>query len=84
MAKVIKDIKFEQLLEIYEKESENGKSKTVLQVVRWGDNPPTLEKRNYFWKDDDWFCGKQCGMTKKDFIKCVKAKDEIKQALTEE
>ena len=47
-----KEIKFKQLLEIHC--NENEKSKTVIQVVRWGKNAPTLEKRNYFMKDDEW------------------------------
>lgn len=79
-----KEIKFKQLLEIYSNESENGKSKTVLQVVRWGDNPPTLEKRNYFIKDDEWMCGKASGLTRKDYIKCLKYEEDIKEVLTKE
>lgn len=84
MAKVIKDVKFEQLLEISVKMSENEKSKTVLQVAKWGDNAPTLEKRMYFMKGDDWMCGKACGLSLKDFKKCLKYKDDIKEVLSEE
>lgn len=84
MAKVIKEVKFEQLLEIASVEAESGKSKTVLQVAKWSDNTPTLEKRMYFLKDGDWMCGKACGLNLKDFKKCLKYKNEIKECLTEE
>lgn len=84
MAKIIKEVKFKQLLEISVNESENEKSKTVIQVAKWGDNPPTLEKRMYFKKDGDWMCGKACGLNLKDFKKCIKYKDDIKEALSEE
>lgn len=77
-----KEIKFKQLLEVHC--NENEKSKTVIQVVRWGKNAPTLEKRNYFMKDDEWLCGKACGFTRKDFKRCLKHKDEILELLTEE
>lgn len=83
MAKVIKEVKFEQLLEIKETESENGKSKTTIQVAKWGDNAPTLEKRMYFLKDGDWMTGKACGFNLKDFKRILKHKDEIKEALSE-
>jgi len=76
-----KEIKFKQIVEISCEETDTFKK--VIQVVRWGTGALTLEKRSYFKKDDEWFCGKASGFTRKDFIKCLKHKEEIKEAMQE-
>lgn len=77
-----KEIKFNQILEVSCEETDTFKK--VIQVVKWGDSAPTLEKRSYFKKDDEWLCGKASGFTRKDFIKCLKNKEAIKEAMQED
>jgi hypothetical protein len=78
---MVKKIKFNQILEVSVDETETFKK--VIQVVTWGDGAPALEKRSYFKKDGGWLCGKSGGFTRKDFIKCLKSTEKIKEALQE-
>jgi hypothetical protein len=71
-----------QLLKVHVNKSE--KSKTVIQVMQWGDNNPTLEKRNYYLKDGEWCVGKTMGINLADFKKILKHKNEIKEILAQE
>lgn len=71
-----------QLLKVSVNKSE--KSKTVIQVMQWGQNNPTLEKRGYYLKDGEWACGKTMGLNLDDFKKILKHKSEIKEALAQE
>lgn len=68
-----------QLLKVHVTKSE--KSKQVIQVMQWGDNNPTLEKRAYYLKDGEWAVGKSMGFNLPDFKKILKMKNEIKEAL---
>lgn len=74
------NFKSEQLLKVSVTKTE--KSKTVIQVIKWGDNKPSLEKRGYYKKDGEWICGKAMGFNLNDFKKILKHKSEIKEALS--
>lgn len=52
--------------------------------MQWGDNRPTLEKRNYYFKDGEWCTGKTMGINLDDFKKILKMKNEIKEVLAQE
>lgn len=71
-----------QLLKVSVTKSE--KSKTVIQVMQWGDHAPSLEKRGYYLKDGEWCVGKTMGFNLDDFKKILKHKSEIKEALAQE
>ena len=73
---------FKRLLKVHAIKSE--KSKQIIQVMQWGDNNPTLEKRAYYLKDGEWMTGKSMGFSADDFKKILKHKNEIKEALTKE
>ena len=65
----IDEIKQMDKLEIVKEISlhEGEKNTTLLAVVKWFDNKPTLEKRSY-WKDDNGKlkCGKSMGLRLED------------------
>lgn len=71
-----------QLLKVHVTKSE--KSKQVIQVMQWGDNAPSLEKRAFYLKDGEWAVGKSMGFNLSDFKKILKMKNEIKEALAQE
>ena len=72
-------VKFERLLLIAEREVSNNKE--VLQIVRWGKGKPTLEKRGYFLKDDEWFTAKAKGFNAEDFKMIMENKERIEDTL---
>lgn len=82
MSKKSENFYSKQLLKVHVNKSE--KSKTVIQVMQWGDNRPTLEKRNYYLKDGEWCIGKTIGINLDDFKKILKMKNEIKEVLAQE
>ena len=64
-----KEIKFERLKKVQVDVNEAGTSKVIIQVVKWGDNVPGLEKRSYYKdKTDGTFkAGKLKAFTREDF-----------------
>ena len=76
------ELKFQRLLKVNVVKSE--KSKVILQVAKWGDNNPSLEKRSYYLKDGEWHTGKAAGINYQDFKKILKMKNEIKSVLKSE
>ena len=76
------NFKFKRLLKVSVNKTE--KSKQIIQVMQWGENKPTLEKRGYYLKDGEWLAGKSVGFNLDDFKKILKMKDEIKDALARE
>ena len=76
------NFKFKRLLKVSVNKTE--KSKQIIQVMQWGENKPTLEKRGYYLKDGEWLAGKSIGFNLDDFKKIIKMKDEIKDALARE
>ena len=56
------------IISFEEKKDNEGKSKyTVLAKVKWFDNEPVVEKRQYFYKKDGVFsCGKCMGLKAQD------------------
>lgn len=76
------NFKFKRLLKVNVNKTE--KSKQIIQVMQWGENKPTLEKRGYYLKDGEWLAGKSMGFNLDDFKKILKMKDEIKEALARE
>ena len=76
------NFKFKRLLKVGVNKTE--KSKQIIQVMQWGENKPTLEKRGYYLKDGEWLAGKSIGFNLDDFKKIIKMKDEIKDALARE
>lgn len=76
------NFKFKRLLKVSVNKTE--KSKQIIQVMQWGENNPTLEKRSYYLKDGEWLTGKSVGFNLDDFKKILKMKDEIKEALARE
>ena len=76
------NFKFKRLLKVSVNKTE--KSKQIIQVMQWGENKPTLEKRGYYLKDGEWLAGKSIGFNLDDFKKIIKMKDEIKEALARE
>lgn len=76
------NFKSKRLLKISVNKTE--KSKQIIQVMQWGENKPTLEKRGYYLKDGEWMTGKSMGFNLDDFKKILNMKDEIKEALAKE
>jgi len=73
------EITFKRLLKVHKEIGRN--SKTIIQVAQWGNNKPTLEKREYYNKEGKWLPGKCRSFTMSDFKIVLKNKQEIKEAL---
>ena len=72
-------VKFELLLKV--KETDVGKGKDIIQVVKWGSGKATLEKRGYYTKDDELLPGKAKGFNAEDFKSIHENKKEIYKVL---
>ena len=73
------EITFKRILKLH-KDTWNN-SKTIIQVVQWGNNKPSIEKRDYYKKDGEWITGKCRSFSLEDFKILLKNKEEIKEAL---
>lgn len=64
----IDNLELIDIINYQEKTDKQGKKNyTVVAVVKWFDNPPTLEKRNFYYnKEDKLMCGKAMGLKKAD------------------
>ena len=73
-----------EVLHIFSKEKYERGGETVIQVVKWGKNPPTLERRSYYVKDGKTLPGKASGFRAADFKIIAKHNKEIKALLKRE
>ena len=77
-----KEIKCEVLKVVHETETRRG-GKMRIQVVKWNKGAPTLEKREYWYDDEDnERPAKAKGFNQDDFHNLLVAQEEIDKLLT--
>ena len=74
----------EILWQFNELDDEGPNYQDIIRVVQYGKGSPLLEKRNYYFKNDEWRMGKARGFTADDFASLLVHGDKIEKILSKE
>ena len=73
----------EVLWELNELDDEGANYQDVIRVVKYGKGGPLLEKRNFYYKDNEWRMGKARGFTMEEFYHLIENQSTIEKVLKE-
>ena len=86
-----KPVKCEELLVLYDNElgglkKNRGLNRLRLRVARWGDAQPVLEKRRFFYDEDDdvWIPMRNKGFNRGDLKLIIQKQQEIMDVMENE